>query len=255
MSATLPPDQSTPDTPRWPQVSFVGLDGILVSFADNLNEPANRAALAFRMAVERASWPWVSETTTSLVSVFVRWSEVPQDDTHALSDLQGLLAKCDWYAAPMPDGRKLWRIPTVFGSNLAPQLAEAAAAAGQTPSEAISAISSTNLRVQTIGFAPGQPYLGELPEPWNIPRQTDLTGQVPVGALVVAIRQLTLFSVSAPTGWWHIGQTAAKLFRPQSPEPFMLRPGDEVRFAPCTETELANIAAEGGDGASWSSLA
>jgi allophanate hydrolase subunit 1 len=86
--------------------------------------------------------------------------------------------------------------------------------------------------VQTIGFAPGQPYLGLLPPEWDIPRQTNLTKAVPEGALVVAIRQLVLFSVSNPTGWRHVGQTALKLFRPDSDAPFFLRPGDQVQFVP-----------------------
>ena len=84
--------------------------------------------------------------------------------------------------------------------------------------------------MQTIGFAPGQPYLGELPEAWDIPRQTALTDRVPIGALTVAIRQLVLFSVSTPTGWRHIGQTAFRPFRPDAETPFVLRPGDEVIF-------------------------
>ncbi len=84
--------------------------------------------------------------------------------------------------------------------------------------------------MQTIGFAPGQPYLGELPQAWDIPRQTDLTPRVPEGAVTVAIRQIVLFAVSSPTGWWHLGQTTLQLFRPEAEMPFLLRPGDEVQF-------------------------
>ena len=114
--------------------------------------------------------------------------------------------------------------------------------------QAIASISQTRVRVQTIGFAPGQPYLGELPECWNIPRQTRLTDNVPEGALVVAIRQLVLFSVTTPTGWRHIGQTAFRLFRPAEETPFTLRPGDEVLFTPTTPEQLANMQASDPDG-------
>ena len=92
--------------------------------------------------------------------------------------------------------------------------------------------------MQTIGFAPGMPNLGELPEAWNIPRQTALTAQVPAGGLCVAIRQLVLFPVATPTGWRHIGQTALRLFRPETEEPFILRPGDEVLFEPVSPEVL-----------------
>lgn len=81
-----------------------------------------------------------------------------------------------------------------------------------------------------------------LPENWDIPRQTALTKAVPEGALVVAIRQFVLFSVSSPTGWRHVGQTALKLFRPDSDTPFFLRPGDEVQFVEASADELARYA-------------
>jgi allophanate hydrolase subunit 1 len=83
------------------------------------------------------------------------------------------------------------------------------------------------------------PYLGELPPDWAIPRQTELTGQVPAGGLCVAIRQLVLFPVDTPTGWRHIGQTAFPLFRPDEAEPFSLRPGDEAQFVPVFAEQLA----------------
>ncbi len=126
----------------------------------------------------------------------------------------------------------MWRVPAVFGGILAPQLDQAATQAGVTASEAIADFCATPLRVQTIGFAPGQPYVGTLPDHWDIQRQSTLAPQVPVGALVVAIRQMVLFSDTTPTGWQHVGQTALRLFQPKLSDPFLLRPGDEVLFFP-----------------------
>lgn len=229
----------TDTNPKWPQIRTVGIDGYLVSFGDMLSEPANRAALAFRDAVERAGWSGVSETSTSLVSTYVRFDPHWLDHGQMRGHLGALAAAHNWFDAGLPQGRRLWRVPTVFGTRLAPQLDEAAAAAGLSTEQAIASISQSRVRVQTIGFAPGQPYLGELSPEWNIPRQTALTQQIPVGALAVAIRQLVLFSVATPTGWRHIGQTGFRLFRPESDQPFVLRPGDEVMFVPTTPETLA----------------
>ena len=242
----------TPKTSRtgsdWPSIRTAGLDGFLISFGDRLSEPANRAALAFRAAIESADPDGVLETSTSLVSTYLRFDLQGLDHPRMHTILQDLLNSRDWYTAPLPQGRRLWRVPTVYGTSLAPQLEEAAAIAGLSVDAAIASISQSRVRVQTIGFAPGQPYLGELPSDWDIPRQTVLTKQVPMGALTVAIRQLVLFSVSAPTGWRHIGQTALRLFRPDEPEPFVLRPGDEVVFQPTTADALENMARTGSDG-------
>ncbi len=238
----------------WPRLRNVGVDGLLVSFGEALSEPANRAALALRAAIEDADPPGVEECATSLVSTYVRFDPLHSDHATLERTLRALLATRDWFAAPLPQGRRLWRLPTVFGTDLAPQLDEAAALAGLTPDAAIAQIAATTLRVQTIGFAPGQPYLGELPPTWNIPRQTALTPRVPVGAVTVAIRQIVLFAVAAPTGWRHLGQTAMQLFRPDAEVPFVLRPGDEVRFDPVPRAAFEMLQRSGPDGGATSEV-
>lgn len=248
MSETAPSLPQSPSPAGWPRVAFAGFDGIVVQFADRLSEPANRAALAFRAAVERAGWPAVEETSTALVSTSLRFDPLGTPHGVMRAEVEALLATQDWYAAALPEGRRLWRVPTVFGTDLAPQLAEAAARAGLSPQEAVRQIAETRLRVQTIGFAPGQPYLGELPPVFDIPRQTALTPQVPEGAVVVAIRQIVLFSVTTPTGWRHIGQTRFRLFRPDNDQPFVLRPGDEVCFEPISTEDYHALATAGPDG-------
>ena len=232
---------TSPTDTHWPLIRPAGYDGFLVSFADRLSEPANRAALAFRAAVDRAGWEAVRETSTSLVSAYLRFDPLYCDHDTMQAALEQLLAQADWFAADLPQGRKLWRIPAAFGGDLAPQLDEAAAAAGLTPEEAIASIAATRVRVQTIGFAPGMPYMGELSPAWDIPRQTELTAQVPRGGICVAIRQLVLFPVPTPTGWRHIGQTQIQLFRPDAGSPFLLRPGDEVQFEPVAAKALAAL--------------
>jgi KipI family sensor histidine kinase inhibitor len=240
---------SEPQQSSFTRIRTAGFDGFLVSFADRLSEPANRAALAFRDAVERSGIAGIEESSTSLVSAYLRFDPLSLAHAEMEAALERLLASRDWYDADLPEGRRLWRVPTVFGGEAAPQLDEAASAAGLTPEEAIASISESRVRVQTIGFAPGMPYLGELPPAWDIPRQTALTAKVPAGGLCVAIRQLVLFPVDTPTGWRHIGQTALRLFRPEAEDPFLLRPGDEVLFQPAEPETLANLAEDPQGGA------
>lgn len=241
---------------RRPHLADVGLAGVLVTFSDQLSEAANRAALAFRAELEVQGWAGVEETSTSLTSVFLRFDPLHLPHAELKARLGRLLESRDWYAAPLPERRRHWRIPTVYGGALAPQLAATAARAGMSIEAAEAGLSSARLRVLTIGFAPGQPYLGTLPPAWDLPRQSELTPRVPEGALVLAIRQLVLFAAPTPTGWAHVGQTAFRCFRPESAAPFALRPGDEATFFAVGEDELARIRAgdASGDGGAVSEV-
>lgn len=248
MTRALTEPTSPEGQPAWPRLRTVGVDGLLISFGDTLSEPANRAALAFRSALETAAIAGVEETSASLVSAYLRFDPVRTDHDTLRPALAEILAGRNWYEAPLPQGRRLWRIPTVYGTDLAPELGAAARAAGLSPEAAIANLGQARVRVQTIGFAPGQPYLGALDPAWNIPRRQTLTPRVPEGALVLAIRQFVLFSVSTPTGWWHVGQCAFRSFRPEAKAPFVLRPGDEVIFEPVTRAQLEALRAAGPDG-------
>ncbi len=233
---TAPPDS-------FPAIRDVGLTGVLVTFSETLSEAANRAALAFRAAVEAEAWDGVEETATSLTSVFLRFDPLRLDHDAFADRLQALLQDQDWMAAALPAGRSLWRIPVVLGGAHGPQFEDAAQAAGLSCEQAAKDIAQARIRVLTIGFAPGQPYMGELPEAWNIPRLTEITPQVPKGALIAAIRQLIIFQRPAPTGWRHIGQTAFDCYREGADDPFPLSPGDEVTFRIIPPEELDEIKA------------
>lgn len=232
-----------------PLIRTVGLSGLLVTFADKMSERANRAALAFRAEVAAQDWGDVTEVTTSLVSTFVEMDLTRVDISKATDRLRALLATRDWLSAPLPQGRTLWHVPSVYGTDLGPQLEEAAQVAGVDVDAAIKEISTTRVRVLTIGFAPGQPYLGELSSTWDIPRQTGLTPSVPPGALVIAIRQLIIFTNHSPTGWRHIGQTAWQNFRPGADQPFALTPGDELVFPAVSRADLLKIKEQDTSGA------
>ncbi len=233
---------------QFPLMRTVGFDGLLVTFAQTMSEPSNRAALAFRGAVEAQQIDGVLETSASLASAYVQFNPSKLSHQDIEEQVRALLDGRDWYAAPLPAGRRFWKVPTVYGTDLAPQLEDAAAAAGLTPEDAIERLSQTRVRVLTIGFAPGQPYLGPLGPEFNIPRLKELTPMVPEGALVLAISQFVLFSGPTPTGWRHVGQTAFRCFRPDMEQSFALNPGDEMQFVSVSPDALEEIRATCTDG-------
>lgn len=231
----------------FPIIRNIGLDGMLVTFASQLSEQSNRAALAFHAELQQLAQDGIGETSTSLASAFVRFDPLRLSHAALHARLSDLLQSRDWFQADMPAGRTFWRIPCLFGTDLAPQLAEAADAAGLSEAQAIERLGSSRVRVLAIGFAPGQPYLGPLAAEWNLPRLKALQ-QVPAGALVQAISQFVLFTGPAPTGWRHVGQTAFSCFRPQGVTAIPLTPGDEVVFEPVSYADFLKIREAATDG-------
>ncbi len=222
-----------------PEILPHGVDGLVVRFAGRLSQDANRSAIALQAALTHDPPAGMDEAASALASVFLRY-DPGMTSFAALSDaIRAQLL--DGAERPVAGSARLWTIPAVFGGDRAPGFAAAAEAAGMTPEAAIADLTANPVDVLAIGFAPGQPYLGELPPAWNIPRLPDLI-EVPEGALVLAIRQFVLFANPSPTGWAHVAQTAFPVFRPDRDDPFAFRPGDRVRFRAVSEAELDDLA-------------
>jgi len=233
--------------PTAPRLSPLGLDAVVVEFATRMSDAANRAALAFAAHIRGAGLP-VREVSTALASVVLHFDPDATVLDGLVRRLETELAARDWSRAALPTGRRRWRVPTLYGAEAGPQLQEAASLAGMSPNQAVEALGATDVRVLALGFAPGQPYLGPLPDAWDIPRQTALTPRVPAGALVVAIRQIVVFANASPTGWRWIGLTALPLFDPARRPAALLAPADVVTFHPVSAREMdaARVAPLGG---------
>lgn len=218
----------------FPMVAPIGVTALLVRFADRFEASANRAALAFRADLERDPVDGIVETAPSLTGVLVRC------DPAAIATVEAAVARRaksrDWSEAEAATGRT-WIIPAAFED--APDLGDAAREAGTDVDGAIAALSQP-VRVLTLGFAPGQPYLGLLDAAYDLPRRTELV-RVPKAAVVLAVRQLVLFAADSPTGWRHVAQTAFSVFRPGAETPFPLAPGDAVRFVPVPSSQIADL--------------
>jgi KipI family sensor histidine kinase inhibitor len=94
-------------------------------------------------------------------------------------------------------------------------------------------------RVYMIGFTPGYPYLGEVPDDIVTPRRETPRTRVSKGSVGIAQKQTGIYSVDSPGGWQIIGWTPVTLFDPQRQPPSLLVMGDRVLFYAITEREAA----------------
>jgi inhibitor of KinA len=81
-----------------------------------------------------------------------------------------------------------------------------------------------------IGFTPGYPFMGGLPEKLFTPRRKTPRTHVPKGSVAVANNQTGIYPVASPGGWQVIGRTPLRLFVPERENPFLYDVGDKIRF-------------------------
>lgn len=233
--------------PATPELLAFRTDAVVVRFALQATEAAS-ACVQSLYALLQDNWPeGVVEIAPALASVFLRFDPDQVAQTDLMDRLQALLATQDWSHAKVPPPKRVWTVPVNFDAEFAPQLAEVAGILNTTETQVIKQITSAEPRVLAIGFAPGQPYLGLLPEEWNFPRLPELSPKVPAGALLAAVRQLVLFTNENATGWRQIGQSAFRPFQPSSSDPFPLHPGDAVRFTAIGTEEFRQLIRDGAD--------
>ena len=132
-------------------------------------------------------------------------------------------------AATEHEGR-LVEIPVVYGGRFGEDLAEVAAFHQTTAAEIVKRHTAPVYTVFMMGFQPGFPYLGGLPENLHTPRRATPRTEVPAGSVGIGGSQTGMYPFASPGGWQIIGRTSVALFDAQKQPPTLLAAGDRVRF-------------------------
>ncbi len=97
--------------------------------------------------------------------------------------------------------------------------------------------SSTTYTVHAIGFVPGFPYLGYLPQELSgVPRLASPRTRVEPGSVGLTGRQTGIYPLARPGGWHLIGQTPLILVEVAEGF-FPMRVGDRISFTRIDEVE------------------
>ncbi len=199
----------------------------LVRFGRDLSEETMARALAVSRDLEANPPEGLREFTMGYASVLlefegdaeaaVRWGQ---------RTLPGLIE--EWQLLDLEaKSMRTVEVPVVYDGE---DLSEVARQTGLTNDEVIARHSGRDYRVWLLGFAPGFPYLGVLDEALHLPRRNTPRPRIAAGSVAIAGGQTGIYPSESAGGWHILGRTAAKLFDPQTAEPFLLRPGDTVRF-------------------------
>jgi len=185
----------------------------------------------WRLTQRLSTVPEVAEVIPGMNNITV---VLRDPGTLALDAIERLQRWWEESEALEPESRAI-EIPVLYGGDTGPDLGRVAEHCRMSEKQVVELHASVDYVVWFIGFQPGFPYLGGLPEVLATPRRAEPRVRVAAGSVGIGGAQTGIYPLETPGGWNLIGRTDLALFNPRLAEPSLLRPGDTLRFIPRKE--------------------
>lgn len=209
-----------------PAVKLIPLSdsSVLLQLGDSIDPATNRQVHLLAAGLALDPLPGLRETVPGYASLAVHYD--PLTLTHA-QVCEWLESRINLAAESASHPVKTVEVPVTYNG---PDLDFVAAHCRLTIDGVVRLHTSVPYTVYMMGFTPGFPYLGILPEALRVPRLDVPRARVAAGSVGLAGAQTGIYPVDSPGGWRLVGRTTLALFDTIREPPFLFAPGDEVRF-------------------------
>jgi inhibitor of KinA len=196
-----------------------------------------RAAFYLAAAVRRFAPAWLIDVVQAYQSIAVHF-DLAQVRFEEVSAALHNLAPLGETTNDADLGRR-FVLPCCYSMQL--DLERIGQSTGLTPDQIVHLHAAAEYIVYAVGFSPGFPYLGYLPEALcGVPRLEKPRIRVEAGSVGLAGRQTGVYPEARPGGWNLIGRTPLQLVDVRDGY-FPLRTGDRVRFEAVNENEFRRL--------------
>lgn len=233
-----------PSVQAAPRILSSGDTALVVEFGSVIDRRLSGLVLTLDGRIGLACIPGVVETVPTMRSLMVHFDPLRTSHAELLPQIGRLLEGLE---ASDPVGRR-WLLPVCYDAELGPDLDDVAARTGLSREEVIALHASATYRVYMIGFLPGHPYMGDLPERLRLPRRESPRVAVPPGSVSIATTMTAIYPLESPGGWHLLGRTPLPIFDVTQAQPSLLSPADEVRFRRIERAEYDALAAKAAAG-------
>lgn len=223
------------------RIRVAGDRALVVELGDGISATLNDRVHRLDRQVAAAGLAGVVETVPTYRSLLVLFDPLVADPELLSARLAELAEPSS--AAPVEAGRR-WVLPVCFGGAHGEDLEEVARRTGLAPERVVELHCAADYRVYMLGFSPGFAYLGGLPPELHLPRRENPRARIPAGSIIQGGEQAAVSPLAMPSGWHILGRTPVHAFDLRRPEPFLLAPGDRVRFTAIDEADFDRLAAE-----------
>lgn len=133
------------------------------------------------------------------------------------------------------------RVPVCYDPDLAQDLPALAQSLKLSVQEIVALHSSTTYDVWMLGFMPGFPYMGKLPDALVVPRKDRPSPRIPAGSVAVAEEYTGVYPFDSPGGWHVLGRTPLKVTDYARNPPWLFDYGMKIQFYPITIEEYRQL--------------
>lgn len=211
-----------------PKLLAAGDTALVVEYGAAVDPAINARVVALAEALSARKLEGIVDLVATFRSLMIHYDPLRLPHSALVSEVHKLLH----VKGEAGQKGRLWVLPTLYGEEEGPDLEDVARETGHTPEEVIRLHSETEYTVYMMGFLPGLPYLGLLPEQLALPRRVEPRVRVPAGSVSIATNLANVYPSESPGGWHILGRTPIRLFDLKRDPPILLTSGDRIRFHP-----------------------
>jgi len=221
-----------------PNFRIAGDCGLLVEYGETIDPAVNRKVRSMAVALAENLPTGVIEIIPSYRSILITYDPVVTRPSALEKALVHLEARLHEIEIPPPN---VVEIPVCYSGEFGPDIEHVADTHQLTVEEVIQIHSEPEYLIYMVGFTPGFPFLGGLPEVLHTPRLETPRTSVPKGSVGIANGQTGVYPIASPGGWQLIGRTPVNLFAPERTNPILYQAGDSIRFKPISHRDYQRL--------------
>ncbi len=205
----------------------LGDSAATIEFGNEISAGFNSRSLSLAKALSSNPFAGMNEAVPAYASVTVYFNTRSTQFETVKSEIATRLSSLP---TDKPNALRIIEIPILISAKTSPDLDRVGSFAHLTVDQVLEIFLSKIYRVHMLGFLPGFAYMAEVDDRIAAPRLVTPRTKVPKGSIGIAGRQTGIYPLESPGGWNIIGRTDLQMFDPESDNPCLLKPGDEVRF-------------------------
>jgi len=219
------------------EILSCGDTAFAVQFGNEIDRAVSARVMTLHELIRSNKPRGVLETVPTFRSLLVHYDPLQTTQSELISVVEAMV--------DMPSNsrstRTLWRLPVCYDPSFGIDLPALSKVTELSLDEIVNVHSSTLHYVYMVGFAPGHPYMGELPGSLTVPRREDPRAEVDAGAVATAVGMTVIYPFTSPSGWHIIGRTPVSIFDLNRDPPALFAAGDTVRCQPIPREEYDQI--------------